>query len=168
MGCAESMCSGCVRKHKAQHSSGNFLLSSFVVMHSFVYDSLALNLAEGPRRTPGARCDERLQLGTFSHLVDAGPRINWWTRRRAAPRRLRLRRRRGARGPTRSPPTPSGRRYTGFASTNYSSPGSRWRRRDRRLACQMDVEAVRYVLPLQRSRFFASKRGGIAKCSSSY
>ena len=33
--------------------------------------------------------------------------------------------------PTRSPPTPSTRQYTGFASTNYSSPGSRWRRRDR-------------------------------------
>ena len=93
---------------------------------------------------------------------------DWWTRRRAAPRRLRLRRRRGARGPTRSPPAPSTRQYTGFASTNCSSPGSRRRRRDRRKTCQMDVEAVRYVLPLQRSRFFASKRGGMAKCSSSY
>ena len=46
--------------------------------------------------------------------------------------------------------------------------GSPWRRRDRRKTCQMDVEAVRYVLPLQRSRFFASKRGGMVQCSSSY
>ena len=53
-------------------------------------------------------------------------------------------------------------------SRSNPSPGSRWRRRDRRKTCQMDVEAVRYVLPLQRSRFFASKRGGMAKCSSSY
>ena len=50
----------------------------------------------------------------------------------------------------------------------YSSPGSRRRRRDRRKTCQMDVEAVRYVLSLQRSQFFGSKRGGTVKCSSSY
>ena len=46
--------------------------------------------------------------------------------------------------------------------------GSPWRRRARRKACQMDVEAVGNVLSLQRNRFFASKRGGMTKCSSSY